>query len=141
MKRPLNLDAIQARADAATPGPWWTSGAAIYTGEPAEDVRRSTWVGQTYTPNVPDWGGANAQFIAHARTDVDQLLARVRDLEAALAKYVGHEPTIAEEMAHMRGCLNAVDDVATRWADHCLSPQTRQLLDDVRAALDGQPAT
>ncbi|MFD5678402.1 hypothetical protein, partial [Streptomyces sp. NPDC127040] len=45
-----------------------------------------------------------------------------RDLAARLAKYEGHEPTVAEEMAYLNRCLNAVHAVcslaeqqATRW--------------------------
>ncbi|MFD5678382.1 hypothetical protein, partial [Streptomyces sp. NPDC127040] len=45
-----------------------------------------------------------------------------RDLAARLAKYEGHEPTVAEEMAYLNRCLNAVQEVcdkaeanATRW--------------------------
>ncbi|MFE2967537.1 hypothetical protein ACFXKC_28465 [Streptomyces sp. NPDC059340] len=34
--------------------------------------------------------------------------ARVTELEAELAKYVGHEPTIAEEMAYLSNSLDAV---------------------------------
>lgn len=62
----IDLDAIRARAQAATPGPWST--------QERQNV---------YIP-LP-WGGlkahvetdANAEFIAHARTDVPALLAEV----------------------------------------------------------------
>jgi hypothetical protein len=39
---------------------------------------------------------------------VEWLLDRVTELEAELAKYVGHEPTIAEEMAYLSNSLDAV---------------------------------
>ncbi|MFC5802742.1 hypothetical protein [Streptomyces formicae] len=46
----------------------------------------------------------------------------VERLRAELAKYVGKEPTVVEEMAYLNRCLNAVHDVcdaaekqATRW--------------------------
>ncbi|MFD7554175.1 hypothetical protein ACFV9E_06495 [Streptomyces sp. NPDC059835] len=47
---------------------------------------------------------------------------RVANLEATLERYVGQEPTVAEEMAYLNRCLNTVHDVcnaaekqATRW--------------------------
>lgn len=39
---------------------------------------------------------------------VEWLLNRVTELEADLAKYAGHEPTIAEEMAYISNSLDAV---------------------------------
>ncbi|MGW3072332.1 hypothetical protein [Kitasatospora sp. NPDC001132] len=82
---------------------------------------------------------------AHAEpadcTDVEQLLARVRQLEAERALYVGVEPTIAEEMAELSRRLDAVDAVLTQWNEHCVGPQTRSLLDDVRAAANGETPT
>ena len=66
----LDLAAIQARADAATPGPW-TLGIVYGT------VMRSSG------GNIArDSTEANAEFIAHARTDVPALLARIAELEA-----------------------------------------------------------
>lgn len=56
-----NLAAIRARADAATPGPW-------------DDFQWDQDTGG-YLP-------ADADFIAHARSDIPFLLARVGQLEA-----------------------------------------------------------
>ncbi len=53
----INLDEIERRANAATPGPWKEGASDVYI------VR-------------------NAAFIAAARTDVPALIARVRELEA-----------------------------------------------------------
>jgi hypothetical protein len=75
-----------------------------------------------------------------ARIRAQHLAARVRELEAERALYVGHEPTAAEEMAELSRRLDAADAVVEQWADHCLGPQTRQFLDEIRAALDGEPA-
>jgi uncharacterized protein YceH (UPF0502 family) len=57
-----------------------------------------------------------------AQREIKQLLARVAELEATLERYVGKEPTVAEEMAYLNRCLNAVLEVcreaekqATRW--------------------------
>ena len=79
------LDTIQSRADAATEGPWDSIGGdvvqsydlAIRTGEyslervgiiPGEYVREN-----------------DAEFIAHARTDVPALLALAREQAATIA--------------------------------------------------------
>ena len=62
------LSEIEARTEAATPGPWKRSGSLV------EDKHGNRMV-QT-------WGLAwmqHAEFIAHAREDVPYLIARVRD--------------------------------------------------------------
>ena len=67
----LDLDAIEARAAAATEGPW------------SRDDEHSLSVAICYTPHV--WAlahsgtEANAEFIAHARTDVPALVAALRE--------------------------------------------------------------
>jgi hypothetical protein len=72
----------------------------------------------------------------------DALLARVRELEAERALYVGVEPTIAEEKAELGRRLDAVAAVcdaaerqALRWQDPLFVPAW---VTDVRAALDGE---
>ncbi|WP_326768805.1 hypothetical protein OG978_33555 [Streptomyces sp. NBC_01591] len=67
---------------------------------------------------------------------------RVAELEAELAKYVGKEPTIADETAHLQRCLNAVyelcDETAaqsTRWEHPLPVPEW---VAAVRQAADGQ---
>jgi hypothetical protein len=86
MDQPLDLDAIQARCDTATPGPWWNDGHEIYQGEHAGIPAVSTWIGETCTVSLPDYGDANGAFLANARQDVPALLARVRELEAENAE-------------------------------------------------------
>ena len=78
----LDLDAIEARANAATPGPWERE-----TGERERQyVAAVPMGGKRSYAIVADSGGrhpwADADFIAHARTDVPALIARVRELEA-----------------------------------------------------------
>ena len=76
---PLDLDAIEARTNAATDGPWsW---------EVSDDRR---WVDVT----APDYERVIAtthdddlaEFIAHARTDVPALVAALRKAEAQVAR-------------------------------------------------------
>jgi hypothetical protein len=82
----------------------------------------------------------DAESTANALGDLAALLARVRELEAERALYVGVEPTIAQEMAELSRRLDAADAVVEQWADHCLGPQTRQLLDEIRAVLNAHAA-
>lgn len=65
MKR---LDEIEARADAATEGPWDLIGGGEYV----------TPVGIMVAPDDGGVNGADAEFIAHARTDVPALVAVAR---------------------------------------------------------------
>lgn len=83
---PLDLDAIQARLNAATPGPWYADGSEIYAGDPDMHTLHAPWVGETCNVDLPDHGDRNATFVAAARTDVEQLVARVRRLEGQLAE-------------------------------------------------------
>lgn len=93
-----DLAAIKARADAATEGPWAVAEAEsnrlgnhriVYRVE--KDEQGTNWqVAVTYgfsNPGIAD--EADAEFIAHARTDVPNLLAaldaanaRITELEA-----------------------------------------------------------
>ena len=128
MSDPLDVDAAEARANAATPGPWvrgdrWHVAAVMPElfgeGKCSACARHGepTWVGRRYINGkrmlahvheaaknwyecgivaVRDSGPisvvvetdeyglldpADAEFIAHARTDVPALIARVRELE------------------------------------------------------------
>lgn len=67
------LAAIRAREQAATPGPWtlW------HRTKHAADVQAASpnSVGGTILHTIaPCWAGPDAEFIAHARTDVPRLL-------------------------------------------------------------------
>ena len=94
----IDLAAIKARADAATPGPWWhqgfgLAGQATIRGGPDEwrgfdgSLGGDTRPVARVEPAPDDEGGfvtnhdADAEFIAHARTDVPALLARIAELE------------------------------------------------------------
>jgi hypothetical protein len=91
MIAPLDLDAIKARVEAATPGPWevvdynrgnrerdtWLGvirGAFEVIGG-AVQIGRIKYSALTHRENV-----ANAKFIAHSREDVDELVKEVERL-------------------------------------------------------------
>lgn len=69
----LDLEAIKARVEATTPGPW----AVDEDGHIAGDVDRfdPQFVASTV-------GGSNAQFIVHAREDVPALVAAIEAVVA-----------------------------------------------------------
>ena len=81
----IDLDEIERRANAATPGPWASrrnrdmrdyevrAGCVLAIVSEAASAKHATSVREC---------GRNAAFIAHARTDVPALIARVRELEA-----------------------------------------------------------
>ncbi len=75
----------------------------------------------------------------------DNAEARVRELEAERAKYVGAEPTIAEEMAYLSRCffaVHAVCDEAERQASRWEHPlPVPEWVATVRAAASGERDT
>ncbi|HEY9372822.1 hypothetical protein [Streptomyces sp.] len=80
------LNDIEARATAATDGPWCTDSWEIYQGTEYEPGL-SLWTGETCRGTGSlEQDRADAAFVAHARTDVPALLAEVRRLRAELAR-------------------------------------------------------
>jgi hypothetical protein len=81
-----SLAEIEARANAATDGPWtfqhW--GGQNQNGDFAESILFDSW-GESLAEALPDVDG---EFIAHARTDVPALVAA---LQAVLAQCDRHE--------------------------------------------------
>ena len=84
MTQPLDLDAITARTNAATPGPWWADGHEIYQGEPG--IPGDLWIGETCNVDDLTASAANATFVAAARTDMPALIAEVTRLSAEQAR-------------------------------------------------------
>ena len=70
------IKAIEARALAATPGPWSPCDSGE-TGEPVNDNFAISWEGER----------ADVVFIAAARTDVPALIAALREANAKIAAY------------------------------------------------------
>jgi hypothetical protein len=76
----IDLDEIEARANAATPGPWeGKRNGGVYAGD-MEPVFE-TGCGCCSDPDLTD---ENSAFIASARTDVPALIAEVRRLRKLL---------------------------------------------------------
>jgi hypothetical protein len=108
--QPLDLDAIESRANTATPGPWE---AQNYD----DDEMDGNW---PYTNRVgrPDsakalahivLGSQDAEFVAHAREDIPALVARVRELERDVKDL--ESDVLSAEKDNLR-IRNACDDAA-----------------------------
>lgn len=83
--RQLDLDAIQARIDAASKGPWKL---AYEYCDCSEDCGHGLYVSRIDTGSGPatelcDLPRGEWELMVHARTDVEQLVAEVRRLRAA----------------------------------------------------------
>lgn len=76
----LNLDAIEARVAAATVGPWTWAHDGPFDGwlDDATDNPMAVCADCGVRAQVEP---SDAEFIAHARTDVPALVSRVRELE------------------------------------------------------------
>jgi hypothetical protein len=101
----LDLAAIRARADAATPGPWRAVDTRV-----SVDLHDHVVAG-SYTEIQPSRDGAlvdehyDCDFIATARTDVPALVARVVALEAALREILrvsSTSPAVADALDGIR---------------------------------------
>lgn len=85
----IGLDAIKARAEAATPGPWGALGGNIMGPREDESVasvglpQAGTGCAHHATTDIQH-RMADATFIAHARTDVPELVAEIERLRSAL---------------------------------------------------------
>ena len=118
--------AIEARANAATEGPWVR----------VENVHAESWVAVKgfeetrpithdafrphFSTSPADYGRANAEFVAHAREDIPALLAAVRERDNTIARV----RDIVES-------VHVSDD---------LDPDGYQVAGLIRAALDRQEA-
>ena len=110
-----DLDAIRARAEAATEGPW-----------EAEALE-----GNIVTPTqgtiveVYSWTDADAEFIAHAREDVPALLAEVEQLRAELAHARMDRAEQADEAQRARDHLAGLDRIAKVTPCTCSAQRAR----------------
>lgn len=82
------LEAIKARADAATPGPW--DFVHVYYGEDTilcvHENGTTTAIANAHTVDGEFNGEINAEFIAHARADIPTLVAEVERQTAYIAR-------------------------------------------------------
>jgi hypothetical protein len=99
------LTDIDARAKGATPGPWCTDSWEIYQGTEYEPGI-SQWIGETCRgTSSPEQDRADAEFVAHARTDVPALLAEIRDSRAENEKLIRWHREDEKALAEMRATI------------------------------------
>ncbi|WP_330438793.1 hypothetical protein OHB44_27880 [Micromonospora sp. NBC_00821] len=127
----IDLEAIRARAAAATPGPWLTDPNSawrrcheaheyVYASDPTDrnGVIALTGIKGEHVRNGPD-----ATFIAHARTDVTDLCDEVEQVRDALArrdKEIGrlevYVTGLEQQLAAQQPVINAARDLTHIWA-------------------------
>jgi uncharacterized protein HemY len=93
------LKAVDERAEKATKGPWCQCDHILHVVEQEGDCSTDGEVAQAKK-------GVDRSFIAAARTDVEVLSSRVKELEAALALAVQLLPQ-SEEWAYLDATLAA----------------------------------
>ncbi len=96
--KPLALDAIEARATAATAGPWVSDGVEIWL------THGDIVIATLHPDRIPE----DAEFIGHSRMDVPALAAEVRRLRAELD--VGKQ----EKTSHVASALH---ELARVWEE------------------------
>jgi hypothetical protein len=89
----LDLDAIEKRAERATPGPWkllngWEVASGLMRFSRIADAEFDDVVSTDWDSEDLEATRQDAEFIAHAREDVPDLISRIRHLEAAQAGVV-----------------------------------------------------
>ena len=124
------LQEIEARANAATPGPWIGDGEFGFVFQ--RGASRAHCIARLDHEDVRDTSGADLAFIAHARTDVPALIAEVRRLRAEhaaaldAARREGAEGMREAAVAMIGRRITAWDDdadecgdedAATRWEE------------------------
>lgn len=139
------LAEIEARLEAATPGPWEAHFAGIYRDKPVVSHKANArgdrlgrfvlWEGD------PEQANKDAAFIARARTDVPALVAEVKALRGLLAD-LSIDSQAAAEAVRARGAavrvIRDLDERISKCTIGSLAAILECLRDTIRAAL-GQP--
>ena len=104
----IDLDEIERRANAATPGPWtYHDGCGYVEVPPCGAIefkpgweRSVHFLARVHNNHVEgeDGLGFDGAFIAHARTDVPALIARVRELEERLSDTEDRRYRLTQEL-------------------------------------------
>ena len=142
------LQEIEARANAATKGPWIAEDGEIRTGVVLhrvgavplyKHVAQDMEYGDCMSPE-------DADFMAHARTDVPDLISEVRRLrymlddtrEDHMATWAAakEEATLKDaEITRLTDALRSVSDHVMRAYDHPQRTDLDAMISDIRAAM------
>jgi hypothetical protein len=121
MSDTLDLDEVEARANAATEGPWraLTSGRRGGDHWHVTDSDQSIALIHASDGEDEDMREPDAEFIAHARTDVPALVAEVRRLRAKVVAVEQAGTVVIEaieaERTALRGALERVLALHTKY--------------------------
>lgn len=94
---PEERQAIRERAEAATPGPWH-AGPSYYEGPLVSYVAGAHVSVHPEASDDRQEGVADAEFIAHARSDVPALLDDIDRLEAEKAELEAEQDALVERL-------------------------------------------
>ena len=83
---PEELNAIEDRVNDASPGPWHTKGAGGLYMDGTSPSAEVVIPDPPYRLHNPYWTHGDAEFVAHARSDVPALVAEVRRLGTMLTQ-------------------------------------------------------
>ena len=127
----IDIAAIKARADKATAGPWaWNSRHGL--GAPNRLVM---WPSHEYGCDLDIEGEeADLDFIAHARTDIPDLIAALEASEAARVKAEQERDALKDALTNS---CNLLENYIDTFGD--MSGANRADLNDYRRALEAKP--
>jgi hypothetical protein len=153
---PEELVAIEARCEAATPGPWsvevYDKGTTFYGIGPVRADK--VWMGGGYEPSyeqaVLDVEMPDAAFIAAARSDIPKLLAAIKSRDAELAElrafYREREKACAERAderdaakALLARAAELIRDMLVWGTNIDCTTESRKVLAEIEGADHGKP--
>ena len=102
-----DIEAIKARADKATAGPWANDAPACVAKLWPEGGKMTV----ATAPHETFFGIANAEFIAHARTDIPALIAAIEASETARVKAEQERDALKEAL---RQCISPIGGYAIK---------------------------
>lgn len=129
------LEEIEARAEKATPGPWWQKSWKQQTGEGTELSDLLCYFEDEGQPRFWDWENTG-EFVAHARADIPRLIREVKAQRAALAKVLTENRANAEEVERLRTVLTLVKAYADSHAELNDPAEHRFTLGQISATIE-----
>ncbi len=134
-----DLDAIRARCDAATPGPWKPESEQGH-GRGVRAIASVAWcpvacVVGTESQSIGQRDASrNARFIAHARADIPALLAYIDMLEHMLSEERENVDTLRARVAELEARANRASYTIgeTEWA-HRIAVAEQRFVDEYDA--------
>lgn len=130
----LDLDAIEARANAATAGPWRVWSGSRVEHKSAVETAWSHDADGGDTELVADCcPTADAAFIAHSRTDIPALVTEIRRLRAEVERLARWK---AEALPVLSGLQDLGSALGVPLGQSITGPESVQRARDMVAALD-----